>query len=64
MTDLVEDPVCGMKVNPEHAASKAVYQGTTYYFCSAICQQLFEREPEEYVETDPEPFAGSGWTGG
>jgi uncharacterized protein len=42
------DPVCGMKVDREKAATKEVV-GETYYFCSAGCLQAFEAEPEKYV---------------
>lgn len=43
------DPVCGMKVNPQTAKAKSTYNGQVYYFCSQMCQILFEREPEKYV---------------
>jgi uncharacterized protein len=42
------DPVCGMKVDREKAATKEVV-GETYYFCSAGCLHAFEAEPEKYV---------------
>lgn len=59
MANVVEDPVCGMQVNPEHAPARAVYQDTTYYFCSTVCKQLFEHEPQDYVETIPEQTTDS-----
>lgn len=43
-----KDPVCGMTVDPEHAAAAAVRAGSTYYFCSASCRDKFERAPERY----------------
>jgi len=49
---MVKDPVCGMIVNPEHAAASIVYKGQTYYFCSPICKAMFEREPEKYVKPE------------
>lgn len=45
----VKDPVCGMSVDPEHAAAAAVRGGRTYYFCSASCRDKFERAPEQYI---------------
>jgi YHS domain-containing protein len=42
------DPVCDMSVN-DTVALKTTYQGKTYYFCSPLCKNLFEREPEKYV---------------
>ncbi len=46
------DPVCEMKVNPEHPPAKIVVQGRTYFFCSELCKRLFEREPGKYIEAD------------
>lgn len=43
------DPVCGMTVNEATAASKSIYKGQTYYFCSALCKQLFDRDLEKYL---------------
>jgi len=37
----VVDPICGMTVEPETAAAKAVSEGTTYYFCSIGCRNRF-----------------------
>lgn len=47
----VKDPVCGMAVSEHSAKAKSVYKGQTYYFCSALCKQLFEREPQQYVKS-------------
>ena len=49
------DPVCGMMVDPSHAAGKAEYQGRTYYFCNPRCEQRFRAEPEKYVKSPPAP---------
>jgi P-type Cu+ transporter len=43
------DPVCGMRVDPDHAAGKSTYQGHRYYFCSAGCRVKFEADPEKYL---------------
>jgi Cu+-exporting ATPase len=45
----VTDPVCGMDINPDHAAGHSEYQGATYSFCSASCKQQFDQDPEHYV---------------
>ncbi len=45
----VIDPVCNMAVDPKTAPS-AVYQGKTYYFCSAEHKAQFERNPHQYVK--------------
>lgn len=49
---MVKDPVCGMTVNPQHAAASIQYKGHTYYFCSLLCKSLFEREPEKYLKSE------------
>jgi len=43
------DPVCGMKVDPAHAAGQSEFEGATYYFCSPMCKQRFDAEPERFV---------------
>jgi Cu+-exporting ATPase len=44
------DPVCKMKVNEDKAAGKSDYNGTTYYFCAAICKKKFDADPEKYLK--------------
>ena len=39
------DPVCGMTVDPEHAAATFSHDGVPYYFCSKGCQAKFRAEP-------------------
>ena len=46
----VEDPVCGMMVDPHTTQHRAQYQGKPYYFCSSGCQSKFMAEPAKYVE--------------
>lgn len=53
------DPVCRMQVEPERAAARAEYQGTTYYFCSKGCHKTFTANPEKYVGAAA-PAAGHG----
>ncbi|MEK7439038.1 MAG: YHS domain-containing protein [Pseudomonadota bacterium] len=31
------DPVCGMSVDENSAATARAHEGSTYYFCSAHC---------------------------
>ena len=51
MTDDVEvDPVCGMEVDPLHAAGHSEYEDRVYYFCSAQCKQKFDLAPAEYSD--------------
>ncbi len=43
------DPVCGMRVDPEHAAGTSTHRGQSYYFCSAGCLAKFENNPEKIL---------------
>src|SRR5215471_18452134 len=49
---LAVDPVCGIGVEPERAASEQ-HGGQTYYFCSQHCLGKFHAEPEKYVAASP-----------
>ncbi len=42
------DPVCGMTVDEQFAATTSVHNGTTYYFCSAPCGAKFAAAPAGY----------------
>jgi xanthine dehydrogenase accessory factor len=46
------DPVCCMTVEIGPASAAAAYQGMTYYFCGAGCQQAFESDPAAYVKRE------------
>ncbi|MGQ0431154.1 MAG: heavy metal translocating P-type ATPase [Microthrixaceae bacterium] len=48
----VTDPVCGMFVDPAHAAATFTRGGTTHYFCSTGCRDTFTADPERNA---PEP---------
>src|SRR5437588_1227275 len=52
------DPVCGMTVDPAHAAGKSSYQGKVYHFCSKGCVAKFEANPKKYLHPSghPEPM--------
>lgn len=43
------DPVCGMTVDPEHAAGSVEHEGKTYYFCSTHCVHRFRENPEAFL---------------
>ncbi len=40
----VVDPICGMTVDPEHAAGSSERDGETYYFCSLGCKEKFDAQ--------------------
>src|SRR5258708_7908843 len=45
----VTDPVCGMTVDPAHAAGSWEYGGKTWYFCSQHCLEKFRAAPAQYA---------------
>jgi P-type Cu+ transporter len=46
---MVEDPVCGMRIDSEEAAGTLDYQGKAYFFCSQTCHDAFEADPTSFV---------------
>jgi Cu+-exporting ATPase len=48
--DKTKDPVCGMVIDKEKAASKSEYKGKTHYFCSLDCKKAFDENPEKYLK--------------
>jgi len=43
------DPVCGMKIDDQKAASQSTYQGNAYYFCGQGCKTKFDKNPQQYA---------------
>ncbi|HEU4680346.1 MAG TPA: YHS domain-containing protein [Gemmatimonadales bacterium] len=65
--DRVQDPVCGMMVDPDSAAASATHGSREFFFCSDECRRLFEADPEVYAaKAAPEPVLkfGSAGSGG
>jgi Cu+-exporting ATPase len=52
MLATVQDPVCGMDVNPADAAGSVAHAGNTFYFCSDSCRAKFQASPERYLLSD------------
>lgn len=48
------DPVCGMEVNESRAEYETTYKGRKFYFCSAVCKEEFDRDPDAYMYADPD----------
>lgn len=44
------DPVCGMEVDTATSRHSAEYRGRTYWFCSLMCKNAFEDDPNRYVQ--------------
>ncbi|RUL87019.1 heavy metal translocating P-type ATPase [Tautonia sociabilis] len=51
----VRDPVCGMEVDPAHAAGSHEWSGKTYHFCSQGCLEKFRADPGTYLAADGQP---------
>jgi P-type Cu+ transporter len=47
------DPVCGMTVDPEHAAGSSRIGDRTFHFCSTSCKQKFNADPAAYGAAPP-----------
>ena len=63
----MQDPVCGMTVDPHKAAGTEVYNGVTYAFCSPHCLEKFRADPAQYVAASHQthgsaPVAGTVYT--
>src|SRR3972149_3207886 len=44
-----KDPVCGMDVDPAHAAGTSNYKGETIYFCNPRCKERFDSDPDAFM---------------
>jgi Cu+-exporting ATPase len=53
------DPVCGMTVDPAHAAGSSDYRGQTIYFCGLHCKKKFDADPAAYAGDAP-PVVAEG----
>ncbi len=47
----VQDPVCGMMVDPA-TSPKSEFKGKTYYFCSVSDKKEFDKAPATYIKLD------------
>jgi len=55
---VIKDPVCGMEVEPQSAATTRQYKGETLYFCSDNCVTKFDAAPEQYAPAIPSATTG------
>ena len=47
---MATDLVCGMIVNPDSAPAKSTYEGNEYSFCAAYCKEVFEKDPQKFIQ--------------
>jgi len=43
------DVVCGMIVDEKSAPARTTYGGDDYHFCAAYCRDVFNKEPEKFI---------------
>ena len=51
----VIDPVCGMSIEEKDAVATTVYEGRTYFFCSASCKTEFDQDPQTFLSAGATP---------
>ncbi len=47
-----KDPVCGKKINRQKAQVLVKHEGYGYFLCCPLCQEEFERNPDEYAKPE------------
>src|SRR5262245_44083802 len=47
----IQDPVCGMEINPSSAFAQREHMGLTFYFCSQSCADKFDKDPHHFMTT-------------
>jgi Cu+-exporting ATPase len=45
----VTDPVCNMTIEDKDVVGTSTYKGTIYYFCSPVCKENFDKDPESFI---------------
>ena len=54
---LVQDPVCGLKIDAKDAFASRESMGQTFYFGSQACVAKFEANPHAYMHHEARPLA-------
>lgn len=57
---MVEDPVCGLRVDEQNARFNSEHMGKKYYFCKELCKNRFDRSPDFYAERSGQPVRRRG----
>lgn len=52
----VQDPVCGMWIEPEDAADLEFYKDRIFYFCAPHCKKDFNENPEKFIIQKKESY--------
>lgn len=56
--EIITDPVCGMKVNPNKTDLVVTFQGDSHYFCAEACRDAFEKNPIKFLKPKHRGFWG------
>ena len=59
---VVHDPVCGMAIDPGHAAGQRTIENRTFHFCSRKCLGEFDEDPKRF-DSRAEPAASERHAG-
>ncbi len=51
---MAKDPVCGMDVDERFTQIQVGYLGKVHFFCSPACREVFERNPNRFLEQKEE----------
>ncbi|KAA3616831.1 MAG: YHS domain-containing protein [Calditrichaeota bacterium] len=46
---MAKDLVCGMQVDSKVPVTKSEFKNKVYYFCSELCKEQFDENPQEYI---------------
>jgi YHS domain-containing protein len=52
------DPVCGMPLDSSWATASSAHAGNTHYFCCRGCKAEFDKNPDNFVESEPKKALG------
>jgi len=50
--ETVKDPVCGMVKPVNQMVFSSIFRGKTYYFCSKMDKEMFEKHPDKWIGGD------------
>lgn len=52
-TERVFDIVCAVVLEAAAAPFQSAHAGEAYYFCSRVCKEHFDADPEKYTGREP-----------
>ncbi len=56
----VTDPVCKMVIDDKDAVATSLYKGITHYFCSPVCKEEFDKNPDAILNPPIPPLVKGG----